>query len=79
MRHSAWFLRTDKGLAFTQQAWPGNPKVIVFESFDEVEDFVHETSEAMKKVSALDPQKKKAVEARIESFKKAVWSAWSDS
>jgi hypothetical protein len=31
----------------------------VFESFDEVEDFVHETSEAMKKVSALDPQKKR--------------------
>lgn len=76
-----WFQRTSRGLAFTQQAWPEGvtPKVLVFESLDEVDAFVRGTSEFMRLRTMREPQKKEAVEARIKSFEKAVWSAWADA
>ena len=42
-----WFLRTDAGLAFTQQAWPMGvePIVIGLQTRDEVEHFVRGTVE----------------------------------
>lgn len=71
-----WYRRTDRGLAFTQQAWPAGvtPTVIVLENRNEVEAFVSGTSSLIRLRGSSD-----AIEARVKSFEKAVWSAWADA
>jgi hypothetical protein len=72
-----WFQRTDKGLAFAQQAWPHGvtPVVAVMETREEVETFVTTTVVNLR----LKNGPRDAIEARARSFKEAVWSAWAES
>lgn len=68
-----WFRRTDRGLAFTQQAWPEGvaPRVVIMETRDEVWHLVRGTAMRMRQAGAP--------EERVKSFEKTVWSAWADA
>lgn len=77
-----WFRRTDKGLSFTQQAWPVGmtPQILVFENHTEVHAFVRGTADLMRLRGAGQPKDfQEKLESRIQSFQKAVWSAWADA